>query len=340
MSAARSVDATCPPPAARAAPALDGPNPSGEPTWRAAGLRYYRLSHFLLKRFGGRIHRVSVDGGFTCPNVDGTVATSGCVYCDNRSFSPPRRGVRLPVLNQIDSGIDAISQRLAGDRDYLAYFQAGTNTYGPLEKLERLFRQALAHPRIRGLVIGTRPDCVPDSTLDLLEEMARSHFVSVEYGLESPHEASLRWMNRGHDAACFFDAVRRTRGRGIDISAHVILGLPGESREDMLATADLLAGCGLDGVKIHNLYVVKGTPLESQYRSGEVRVLERDEYLDLFIAFLERLPSHLVIHRVIGDAPRDYLVAPDWVRRKAEFLFQLDREMTRRATWQGRLARH
>lgn len=308
-----------------------------QPSWRGVGLRYYRYSHFLKERFGRRISRVSVDGGFTCPNVDGSVAVGGCVYCDNRSFSPARRLPRIPILQQIDLGIERLTQFQSAD-DYLVYFQAATNTYAPLEKLRRLYDQALAHPRAVGLIIGTRPDCVPDNVLDLLQEYARKYFVALELGLQSIHERSLVWMNRGHDAACFFDAVQRCQGRGLDVSTHVILGLPGESRADMLAMADALANIPLNGVKIHNLHVVADTPLAEQYARGEITILERDEYLDLLIAFLERLPAHLVIHRVTGDAPGDFLLAPEWVRRKTEFLGLLDREFVRRDTWQGRWA--
>ena len=306
------------------------------PNWQSSGLRYYKYSHFLKSNFGKRVHRVTVDGGFTCPNVDGTVAVGGCVYCDNRSFSPNRREARISVTHQVSKGIEIIDSAYEPDA-YLAYFQAGTNTYAGVEKLRRLYDEAIANPKTIGLIVGTRPDCVPDEVLDLLESYAKRMFVSVEYGLQTIHDRSLVWMNRGHDSACFFEAVDRTIGRGIDICAHVIMGLPGESTEDMMATINALAQTPVDGVKIHNLHVVKDTPLEEQYARGEVPILERDEYLDLLIRWLERLPQRMVIHRVTGDAPRDYLIAPQWVHRKAEFLQLLDAEMTRRNTYQGRL---
>jgi radical SAM protein (TIGR01212 family) len=308
------------------------------PDWRDSGFRYYKYSHFLARRFGGRIYRVSVDGGFTCPNVDGTVAVGGCVYCDNRSFSPSRRGPRTPIGKQIDLGLVVLDGKFEPD-GYLAYFQAATNTYAPLDKLRRLYDEALSHPRVMGLIVGTRPDCVPDDVLDLLQSYAREKFVSIEFGLQSIHQRSLDWMNRGHDVACFFDAVARSQGRGLDVCAHVILGLPGESADDQMATADALAQTKVDGVKIHNLHVVEGTPLEEQFRRGEVRILDQDEYVELLIDFLERLPATMVVHRVTGDAPTEYLVAPRWVHRKAEFLHLLDRRMAARDAYQGRLFR-
>lgn len=306
------------------------------PAWRQAGLRFYRYSHFLKQRFQERVHRVTVDAGFTCPNADGTVAVGGCVYCDNRSFSPARRLPQAPLAEQVRQGIE-FQQALYPRDGYLVYFQPATNTYAPVDRLRERYDSAVkCHPMVKGLIIGTRPDCVPDPVLDLLQEYAKEHFVGLELGLQSIHQKSLDWMNRGHDAQCFFDAVRRCRGRGLDVSAHVILGLPGESRAEMLAIADALCYPGIDGVKIHNLHVVRNTPMFVEYQKGKVPILERAEYIDLLIAFLERLPTSMVIHRVTGDAPSDYLVAPQWPLRKAEFLYALDQEMQRRDTWQGR----
>ena len=305
-----------------------------KPSWRAAGLRYYKYSHFLAQRFDERVHRISLDGGCTCPNVDGTLNTSGCIFCDNRSFSPARRLPTLPIAQQIDRGIEMI-QRRHRVQAFLAYFQPATNTYGDLDRLRTLYEEALAHPRVIGLVVGTRADCVPAEVLDLLETCTRKGFVGVEYGLQSTHQKSLDWLNRAHDVDCFYDAVRRTRGRGIDITAQIILGIPGETRSEMLATADALADVGIDGIKIHNLYVVGHTPLEEQYRLAQVKILDRDEYLDLLVEFLSHLPASTVVHRVLGNAPREYLVAPLWTQRKAEFLQALDRELIRRNAYQG-----
>jgi hypothetical protein len=295
---------------------------------------YYPFSRFLRERFGGIVWRVAVDGGFTCPNVDGTVTTGGCVFCDNESFSPYRRSARRPVREQVAHGIAALNRRYGAER-FLAYFQAGTNTYAPLERLKRLYDEALANPAIIGLIVGTRPDCLPDPVLDLLAHYARNRWVCLELGLQSIHERSLQWMNRGHGVDSFFDAIRRAKGRNLDLCAHVILGLPGESRQDMLATADACAHAGLQGLKIHNLHVVRETPLERMYLDRQVQLLERDEYIGIVCDFVERLPPDMVIHRLQGDAPPEYLVAPLWNLEKQSLLADIEAEFKRRGTRQG-----
>ncbi len=305
--------------------------------WRAAGLRYYGFNFFLRQKFGRRVQKVSIDAGFTCPNVDGTVAVGGCIFCDNRSFSPSRRTRRRPVAEQIDEGIRRLRFRYRVDQ-FIAYFQPATNTYAPVETLRPLYEAALAHPQVVALAIGTRPDCVPDPVLDLLGEIAGRGYLSVEYGLQTIHDRSLDWMNRGHHHDAFVDAMTRSRGRGFEICAHVMLGLPGESREDMLATAREVARLGLDAVKIHNLYAVRDTRLAEQVAAGEVRLMERDEYMETLVAFLELLPPNCVVERVSGDAPPDYFLGPAWCLDKPAVRAALDAELLRRETWQGRLA--
>ena len=295
---------------------------------------YYSFSRFLRERFGRKVYRVSLDGGFTCPNVDGTVAVGGCVYCDNRSFSPNRRLPRRSVAAQVEHGVELMRKRYGAEK-FLAYFQAGTNTYAPVEKLKRLFDEGLRHPDVVGLMIGTRPDCVPDPILDLIQGYAKDRWVCLELGLQTIHDRSLDWMNRGHHFDSFVDAVNRSRGRGLDLCAHVILGLPGESHADMMATAEVCASSGLNGVKIHNLHVVRDTPMERMFHGGEVRMFERDEYVSVVCDFLERLPPDMVIHRLNGDAPRDYLVAPAWCLEKTSLLEAIDCEFNRRGTRQG-----
>jgi radical SAM protein (TIGR01212 family) len=295
---------------------------------------YRSLSQHLRERFGEPVYRVTVDAGFTCPNVDGTVAKGGCVYCDNRSFSPNRRLPRRSIGEQVAHGVELLGSRY-GVRRFLAYFQAATNTYAPVEKLRRLYDEALAHPQVVGLAIGTRPDCVGDDVLELIEEYSRRLYVCLELGLQSIHDRSLEWMNRGHGLASFVDAVRRCDGRAFELCAHVILGLPGESREDMCATADVLASLPVQGVKIHNLHVVRDTPLEAQHAAGLVRMLELDEYVAIVCDFLERLPAEMVIHRLNGDAPPRYLVAPTWCLEKDRLLRAIRAELARRGTHQG-----
>ncbi len=304
----------------------------------STGRRYYPFSRFLRERFGGRVWRVTVDAGFTCPNVDGTVTTGGCVYCDNRSFSPNRRLPRTDVRTQVRRGVEVLGRRHGADR-FLAYFQAATNTHAPVERLRALYDAALEHPQVVGLAVGTRPDSVPGPVLDLLEGYARDRYVCLELGLQSRHDRSLDWMNRGHHFDAFVDAVARCAGRGLDLCAHVILGLPGESRDDMLETADAIAELPVNGVKIHNLHVVRGTPMEAMYHAGTVPMLSRDEYVAVVCDFLERLPADVVIHRLNGDAPPDYLVAPAWCLEKPALLAAIDGELARRDSWQGKRCR-
>jgi radical SAM protein (TIGR01212 family) len=298
-------------------------------------MRYFACNFFLRRRFGRRVQKVSVDAGFTCPNVDGTVAVGGCTFCDNRSFSPSRRLPRQGILGQIDEGIRRIKLRYKAD-DFLAYFQPATNTYGPLDKLRRLFEQALTHPKVVGLAIGTRPDCVPDEVLDLLEELAGRTYLSVEYGMQTIHDRSLDWMNRGchHDA--FLDAVSRSRGRGFEICAHVILGIPGESHDDMLATAQELARLRIDSVKLHNLYAVKDTPFAEQLQRGEATLMSREQYVSTLVDFLELLSPEVVVERISGEAPPSYFVGPSWCLDKPAVRQAVADELQRRDTWQGK----
>ncbi|MCI0493222.1 MAG: TIGR01212 family radical SAM protein, partial [Planctomycetes bacterium] len=300
-------------------------------SWRKDELPYFACNYYLRQRFGRRVQKVSVDAGFTCPNVDGTVATGGCTFCDNRSFSPSRRLPRTDIRGQIDQGIARMRLRYRKCRDFLAYFQPATNTYAPVDRLRTVYEEAIAHPQVVGLVIGTRPDCVPDGVLDLLEELAarprhmdeplrdseaavseKPPYVSVEYGMQTMHDRSLDWMNRGHHHDAMIDAVARSRDRGFEIGAHVILGLPGETHGDMLANARELGRLGIDAVKIHNLYCVKNTPLADQAARGEVRLMERAEYVCTLVDFIELLPPTMIVDRISGDAPPDYFVGPSW----------------------------
>jgi radical SAM protein (TIGR01212 family) len=304
-------------------------------TWRDAGLPYYSCNFFLRRRFGRRVQKVSIDAGFTCPNVDGTVATGGCTFCDNRSFSPSRRLPRTGILGQIDQSIERMRLRYRKCKDFLAYFQPATNTYAPVERLRAVYEEALSHPQVVGLVIGTRPDCVPDDVLELLEELAGRTYLSVEYGMQTIHDRSLDWMNRGHHHDAMLDAMERSRGRGFEIGAHAILGLPGESCDDMLATARELGRLGLDAVKIHNLYCVKNTPLADQVASGDVTLMERAEYVRTLVDFIELLPPTVIVDRISGDAPPDYFVGPSWCLDKPAVKAAVLAEFARRDTWQG-----
>jgi radical SAM protein (TIGR01212 family) len=303
--------------------------------WRNAGYRYFSYSQYLRRIYGRRVQKVSIDAGFTCPNVDGTVATGGCTFCDNRSFSPSRRLPRNTVLGQIDEGIRRLKRRYDCD-DFIAYFQPATNTYAPVSRLRPLYDSALSHPKVVGIAIGTRPDCVPDEVLDLLSELAERTFLSVEYGMQTMHDRSLDWMNRGHGHSAMIDAVQRSRGRGFEICAHIILGLPNESDADMLGTAREVARLGIDSIKLHNLYVVKRTALAEQFARGEIKLMARDDYVRTLVDVLEQLPPTMLVERIVGDAPADYFVAPSWCIDKPSVLKALNAEMDRRDTWQGR----
>lgn len=305
--------------------------------WRAAGLRYYAYNFHLRQKFGHRVQKVSIDAGFTCPNVDGTVAIGGCTFCDNRSFSPSRRLPRQTIAEQIDEGIRRLKKRYDCDH-FMAYFQPATNTYAPVEKLRPLYEQAIAHPEVVALAIGTRPDAVPNDVLDLLSEFGEKTYLSVEYGLQTMHDRSLDWMNRGHHHDAFIDAMERSRGRGFEICAHLILGLPGESHADMLATAQEAVRLGVDSVKLHNLYAVKRTELAEQVARGEVTLMERDDYIRTLVDILEILPPHIIVERISGDAPPDYFIGPSWCLDKPAVRLALEHELARRDTWQGKFA--
>jgi radical SAM protein (TIGR01212 family) len=298
-------------------------------------LPYFAASFWLRRRFGRRVQKVSIDAGFTCPNVDGTVAIGGCAFCDNRSFSPSRRLPRTSIRRQIDQSIARMQLRYRKCRDFLAYFQPATNTYAPVDRLRIVYQEAISHPQVVGLVIGTRPDCVPDEVLDLLQELAGQTYLSVEFGMQTMHGQSLDWMNRGHHHDATIDAVGRSRGRGFEIGAHVILGLPGESHGLMMETAHELNRLGIDVVKIHNLYCVKNTPLADQVERGEVRLMERAEYVQTVVDFIERLPPTMIVDRISGDAPPEYFIGPSWCLDKPAVKAAILAEFRRRGSSQG-----
>ncbi|QDV63895.1 TIGR01212 family radical SAM protein [Crateriforma conspicua] len=306
------------------------------PSWRAEGLVFNAFGAALRRRYGGRVQRISIDAGFTCPNVDGAVARGGCNFCDNRSFSPSRR-VRLKrVADQLTDGIRTVRKRYDKVTGFLAYFQPATNTYAPVEQLREIYELALSHgPEIRGLAVGTRPDCVPDSVLELFEMLAADHDVSVEFGMQTMHNDGLVWMNRAHDHGHQVNAIDRARGRGFECGVHIILGIPGETHEMMMQTADEVAALGFDSVKIHNLYVVEGTPLADQVRAGTLNLMDRETYVQTVVDFLQRLPPEMIVERVSGEAPKGFLVEPAWCLDKSRLLREIESEFRRRGTVQG-----
>ena len=296
--------------------------------------RYNAFSDELKRVFGCRVQRISVYAGFSCPNRDGLLDTKGCIFCGGSGSGS--HGIRreLTVAGQIEDGKEVMRRKYKAER-FIAYFQAYSNTYAPVEHLRELYAEALSVSDVVGLFVATRPDCLSDEVLDYLQELSRRTYFWLELGLQSIYDRSLELINRRHDHSCSVDAVQHATSRGIRVCAHVILGLPGESREEMLAMAGELNRLGVDGVKLHLLHVMKGTRLAEMYGRGEVRVLERDEYAGLVCDFLERLDSRILIHRLTGDGGHDNLVAPLWSLKKFEVLNLIDAEMERRGTWQG-----
>ncbi len=299
-------------------------------------MRYTDLNSYLRGIFGCRVQKITVDAGLTCPNRDGTVAADGCIYCNSRGSGTGAYARGLSISAQLEAGKTAMARRYRA-RKFIAYFQAFSNTYAPVAKLKALYDEALAVEGVVGLSIGTRPDCVSEAVLTLLQEYSRRHWIWVEYGLQSARDATLARIRRGHDVACFLKAAAATRSRGLPVCAHIVLGLPNETRADMRFTARTLAASDIDGVKIHSLYVVRGTPLEVQFQAGEYRCLEREEYADLVADVLERLPARVVIQRLTGDPHPDELAAPSWCQDKTATLAAIGHALEHRDTWQGRL---
>jgi hypothetical protein len=299
-------------------------------------MRYNPYGPFLRERFGCRVYKVSVDGGFTCPNRDGTVARGGCTYCSNDSFRPPTSSRALPVGDQVKRGMDFLRKRYGAGK-FIVYFQPFSNTHAPLETLVPLYEEALAQPDVVGLSVGTRPDCIDAGKIAWFAELARTRFVTIEFGLESIYDETLERINRGHDYACWANAVAETRGRGIHLCAHVILGFPWETRDQMLAMADSVSEVGgLDFLKIHHLHVVRNTRMARDYEDHPFRLLGYDEYVDLVVDFLERLSPAIRIERLFGLAPEDQLVGPQWGKSKAEIQRGIEQKLEELNTYQGR----
>jgi radical SAM protein (TIGR01212 family) len=295
---------------------------------------YNAFSEELKKVFGCRVQRLSVDAGFTCPNRDGSVGGDGCVFCGGKGSGSfgilPGAGVAAQLEHAKEVMVRKYKAAL-----FIAYFQSYSNTYAPVADLKRLYDEALAVPDVVGLIVGTRPDCLPEETLDLLASYAQRCYFWLELGLQSPLDRTLAQIGRGHDLASFSAAVDGCRKRGIRVCAHIILGLPGENRQEMLSGADFLNQAGVDGVKIHLLHVMRGTRLASQYQEKMFRVLDRDEYVGLVCDFLERLDPRIVVQRLTGDGNRQDLIAPLWSLQKFEVLNCIDGELERRGTRQG-----
>ena len=302
-------------------------------------IRYNDFPTFLKRLFTGKVQKISINAGFTCPNRDGTVGYGGCTYCNNQTFNPEYCRTEKSVSVQLEEGKRFFAHKYP-EMKYLAYFQAYTNTYGELEALKRKYEEALAVDDVVGLVIGTRPDCMPNALLDYLEALARRTFVLVEYGIESTLDCTLRRINRGHTWQAAVDAVERTAARGLPVGGHVILGLPGESREDMLGQAADISRLPLDTLKLHQLQLIRGTRMAREYeeRPEDFHLFDDvDEYIALVVDYIQRLRPDLVLERFVSQSPKELLIAPDWGLKNYEFNHRLQKRMKELDAWQGKL---
>ncbi|MDU1903346.1 MAG: TIGR01212 family radical SAM protein [Dysgonomonas sp.] len=299
---------------------------------------YKDFGDFLHQIFSYKVQKISINAGFTCPNRDGSKAVGGCTYCNNQSFSPGYGGKQKSVTDQLKEGVEFFSHKYP-EMKYLAYFQSYTNTYESTDKLIALYEEALSYPNVVGLIIGTRPDCMPDELLEYFAQIKEKTFLMIEYGIESTLDSTLEFINRGHTYSESVDAILKTAGKGIYTGAHMILGLPGESREQVLNHADKLSELPLTTLKIHQLQLIKGTIMAKQYREHPewFNLFEVEDYIDLCIDFAERLNPDIIIERFVSQSPKSLLIAPDWGLKNFEFTAKILKRFTERDTWQGRL---
>lgn len=297
---------------------------------------YYSLNQYLQEQFGQKVYKLALDGGMTCPNRDGTLGSRGCIFCSQGGSGDFAQERDASVARQIENAMARIRSKTRAEK-FIAYFQSYTNTYAPVDYLEALFTEAISHPQVAVLSVATRPDCLGGEVLALLERLNRIKPVWVELGLQTIHPATARYIRRGYELECYERAVTALRSRGIHVVTHVILGLPGESREDMLATIDYLGGeYRPDGVKLQLLHVLRGTDLALAYGAGEFEAMSLEAYMDVLFEAIERLPPDMVIHRMTGDGPKSILIAPEWTGDKKRVLNTIHREMEKRNISQGR----
>ena len=299
--------------------------------------KYNEFGSWLKEQLGFKVQKISLNAGFTCPNRDGTVGVGGCTYCNNQTFNPAYCQTEKTVTQQLEEGKQFFARKYP-DMKYLAYFQAYTNTYGDVSHVIRLYEEALRVKDVVGIVIGTRPDCMPDELLDYLEELNKRAFLIVEYGIESTDDDVLRRINRGHDYAATVDAVRRTASRGIITGGHVILGLPGDNRESIIREATLLSELPLTTLKLHQLQLIKGTRMAEEYveRPSDFHLYTADEYIDLVIDFVENLRPDIVLERFVSQSPASLLAVPGWGLKNYEFVEKVRKRMEERDARQGK----
>lgn len=299
--------------------------------------RYLNYNTVLKSEFSERIQKISINAGFTCPNRDGSKGTGGCTYCNNQSFSPGYAKPIKSVTEQVEEGIAFFHHKYEAQK-YLAYFQSYTNTYDKLENLTRIYEEALKNPKIAGIVVGTRPDCVSDELLDYFTELSKRYYVMIEYGIESTCDNTLQLINRGHDYANAEVAIRKTAGKGLRTAAHLILGLPGENREMIFSHADNVSELPLTAIKLHQLQLVKGTVMARQYAENPemFNMMTAAEYIELVIDFLERLNPEIAVERFVSQSPEQLLLAPHWGLKNFEFVHKIEKRLEERDTWQGK----
>ena len=296
--------------------------------------RYNQYSAHLKQEFGVKVYKVTLDAGFSCPNRDNTISAEGCIFCDESgSFSQAHSNL-LSIEEQLKTGIETLSRRFKAQK-FMSYFQAYSNTYKPVNELEKIYKSALGDPDVIGISIGTRPDCIDRSKCELIASFKDDYYTWIEYGLQSIHDRTLKLINRGHDFDCFLKAYDLAKNAGINVCAHIILGLPGETKEDMLKTAEKLAELKVDGVKIHMLCALEGTKLSKLYNEGKISLISEDEYIQLVCDFLEILPAETTIHRLAGNGLKKNLIAPRWISKKLDCLNKIDRELEKRNSWQS-----
>jgi len=298
--------------------------------------RYNTYRPYIKEKLGYRVNKLSVDMGFTCPNRDGNLAIGGCVYCNNDSFVPPYARARYSMDQQITDGMDYLKKRFKAEK-FIIYFQSYTNTYDTVEKLEEMYQEALKYDDVIGIAVGTRPDCIDEEKLDMFEELAKECYVCLEFGIESIYDKTLEFMNRGHDYQSVLDAINMSKGRGFEIGAHIIVGMPTETKEEMLQMADEVSSLGIDVFKVHNLHIVRNTPLARMYKAQPFQLFGFEEYVTFIVDFLERISPDMIIERLFTDTPHQLLIAPDWGKSHLQILQAIEAELKRRDTWQGRL---
>lgn len=304
--------------------------------------RFNAYANYFRNQFGQRVQKLSIDAGFTCPNRDGKVGTGGCTYCNNDAFNPSYCQPHKPVIQQIEEGIEFHARRYRRAENYLAYFQAFSNTYAPLNDLKQIYNQALRHPLISGLVIGTRPDCMDEEKLDYYAELSQQKYLIIEYGIESCYDKTLKRINRGHNFETLVKMLELTASKGIKTGGHLIFGLPGETHQEMLAEAEIISNLPLNNIKFHQLQIIKGSMMETDYKQQpeNYTFFQLEEYIEFMVDFLEKLNPAFVVERFAGEVPPRFLAGPGWgLIRNDQILQKIEKRLEEKDSWQGKFYR-